>query len=140
MVLWRAYLREWRRGGQSARWMGESKTPTLMKLRFQVAEVQKPLIAVKRIVEQGNYANFGPGEKDNFIENRESGSKVMLRRNGRGSYLMDVNFSGGDSTSITVDSGAEESVCPWEWGGAVPSEGIGEEDELQWREYRALRD
>ena len=27
---------------------------------------------------------------------------MMLKSNGRGSY--------------TVDSGAEESVCPWEWG------------------------
>ena len=44
----------------------------------------------------------------------------MLRRKGRGSYLMDVNISGGDSTSITVDSGAEESVCPWEWGAQFP--------------------
>ena len=29
---------------------------------------------------------------------------------------MDVSFSNGEKTSITVDSGAEENVCPWEWG------------------------
>ena len=29
---------------------------------------------------------------------------------------MDVEFVGGEKTVITVDSGAEESVCPWEWG------------------------
>eukprot|EP00973_Karenia_brevis_P040892 5657851-Karenia_brevis.AAC.1 len=29
---------------------------------------------------------------------------------------MKVNFVGGGPTEITVDSGAEESVCPWEWG------------------------
>eukprot|EP00973_Karenia_brevis_P069300 9636305-Karenia_brevis.AAC.1 len=40
----------------------------------------------------------------------------MLKANGRGSYLMKVDFIGGGSTEITVDSGAEESVCPWEWG------------------------
>eukprot|EP00973_Karenia_brevis_P060204 8377165-Karenia_brevis.AAC.1 len=40
----------------------------------------------------------------------------MLRPNGRGSYLLKVEFVGGGSTEITVDSGAKESVCPWEWG------------------------
>ena len=40
----------------------------------------------------------------------------MLRRTGKGSYMMDVCFVGGGKTSITVDSGAEENVCPWEWG------------------------
>ena len=29
---------------------------------------------------------------------------------------MDVTFRDGEESSITVDSGAEESVCPWEWG------------------------
>ena len=29
---------------------------------------------------------------------------------------MDVNFVGGSKTEITVDSGAEENVCPWDWG------------------------
>ena len=48
--------------------------------------------------------------------NKESGDKMMLRPNGRGSYLMDVNFVGGGRAEITVDSGAEESVCPWDWG------------------------
>ena len=29
---------------------------------------------------------------------------------------MDVQFVGGERTNITVDSGAEENVCPWDWG------------------------
>jgi hypothetical protein len=38
---------------------------------------------------------------------------------------MDVKFVGGESTEITVDSGAEESVCPWEWGEIFPvDEGV----------------
>ena len=41
----------------------------------------------------------------------------MLRANGKGSCLMDVQFVGGEKTEIAVDSGAEESVCPWRWGG-----------------------
>ena len=29
---------------------------------------------------------------------------------------MEVDFVGGGRTWITIDSGAEENVCPWEWG------------------------
>jgi hypothetical protein len=87
-----------------------------MELRFQVADVKKPLMSVKRIVEQGNHVGFGPGEDDNYILNKESGNKMPLKLNGKGSYLMQVRFVGGRKTEITVDSGAEENVCPWEWG------------------------
>ena len=75
---------------------------------------------MKRIVEKGNHVVFGPGDEDNYIENRSSGNRLALRPNGRGSYLMDVVFKGGERTSITVDSGAEESVCPWDWGSQFP--------------------
>ena len=87
-----------------------------MSLHFQVADVKKPLVSVKRITEQGNHVAFGPGKEDNFILSKSSGDKLFLRPNGKGSYLMDVSFVGGGTTEITVDSGAEESVCPWEWG------------------------
>ncbi len=48
--------------------------------------------------------------------NEDSGKKVNLRENGNGSYILGVQFLGGEKTETTVDSGAEESVCPWEWG------------------------
>ena len=51
---------------------------------------------------------------------------MMLVPNGKGSYVMQVRFKDGDNTEITVDSGAEESVCPWDWGlhfGTKPIEG-----------------
>ena len=59
---------------------------------------------------------WGARESDNFILNVETGDNVFLRENGRGSYLLDVAFASGKKAEITVDSGAEESVCPWEWG------------------------
>ena len=40
----------------------------------------------------------------------------MLTPNGRGSYLMKVCFLNGEETDIVVDSGAEENVCPVNWG------------------------
>ena len=59
---------------------------------------------------------FGPGKDGRFISNPKTGDKFILRPNGKGSYLMDVKFPGGVRTEITVDSGAEESVCPKGWG------------------------
>ena len=85
-----------------------------MKIKFQVADVKKPLMAVKRIVQNGNRVVFS--ESGSYIINDQTGDKLKLRENGRGSYLMDVEFVGGGKGEITVDSGAEESVCPRDWG------------------------
>ena len=30
--------------------------------------------------------------------------------------MLDVIMNDGQRTEVTVDSGAEENVCPWEWG------------------------
>ena len=86
-------------------------------LKFQVADVKKPLLAVSRVVEKGNEVRFGPGDEGNYIRNLKTGNKVLLRPNGKGSYILDVKFPDGEKTKITVDSGAEESVCPSSWGG-----------------------
>ena len=37
----------------------------------------------------------------------------------QGSYIMEVEFVGGGKTGLFVDSGADESVCPKEWGEAL---------------------
>jgi len=55
-------------------------------------------------------------EEDNYISNKATGQKMMLKPRGRGLYPMEVQFVGGEKTAIIVDSGAEESVCPWERG------------------------
>ena len=44
-----------------------------------------------RIAEWGNIVQFGPDDIDNFILNKASNEKVMLRRKG-GSYRMAVEF------------------------------------------------
>ena len=88
----------------------------ILPMKFQVAEVKKPLMAVKRIVEFGNHVSFGPSEEDNYIWNKKTGDKVMLKGNGKGSCLMHVDFPSGENTKIIIDSGAEENVCPKWWG------------------------
>ena len=87
-----------------------------MNLKFQVADVKKPLISVKRILEQGNHVGFGPTRDDNFILNKSTGDRMLLDPKGQGSFVMKVAFEDGTSTEITVDSGAEENVCPYWWG------------------------
>ena len=87
-----------------------------MGIKFQVADVVKPLISVKRLVEKGNTVTFGPDKADNFIENKKLKSKVGLEQTAKGSYLLKVNFVDGRETEIVVDSGAEENVCPKWWG------------------------
>ena len=57
---------------------------------------------------------------------------MYLTPNGRGSFVMDVQFLGGEKTTITVDSGAEENVCPWEWGENV----FGTREASTWMQFR----
>ena len=87
----------------------------MLKVGFQVAGVSKPLLSVRRVVDKGNKVSFGPGRKDNFIENIRSADKVFLRPTDKGSYFLDAKM-GGKKIEITVDSGAEENVCPEEFG------------------------
>ena len=48
-----------------------------MSLCFQVTDVRKPLVAVKRIAQKGNVVQFDPAENDNFIQNELSGNKIL---------------------------------------------------------------
>ena len=99
----------------------EKEEKVQMNLKFQVAEVSKPLVSVRRIAEKGNIVQFGPEAEDNFILNKETRDRVPLKPNGKGSYLLEVDFVGGRKTVMTVDSGAEENVCPWGWGEHFPT-------------------
>ena len=54
---------------------------------------------------------FGPNENDNYIQNVGSGNKIYMRKQ-RGSFVVDGQFGDGQWKQITVDSAAEEAVCP----------------------------
>ena len=47
-----------------------------MDINFQVADVKRPLLAVKRMAENGNKVVFSA--KENYIENIKSGAKLNL--------------------------------------------------------------
>ena len=48
------------------------KETICMNLNFQVADVKKPWMSVKRIVELGNKVAFGPRDEDIYILNEKS--------------------------------------------------------------------
>ena len=70
---------------------------------------------MKKFAGKGILVCFGPGNDDNFIQNKESGKKVILKSNGRGSYLLKVCFLDGEETEIVVDSGAPGLVGGKVW-------------------------
>ena len=87
-----------------------------IRLRFHVTDVKKPLLAVRRIAEMGNRVHFGPNVEDNYIEHMITGERINLHRE-RGIYSIEGTFPGDKNpVKVTVDSGAEDSVCPLDWG------------------------
>ena len=103
----------------------------VMSMVFQVCGVKKALAAVWRMCAKGNRVCFGPKEEDCFVENVVDGRRMYMRKKG-GSYVLDVMMNGAVS-EITVDSAAEESVCPWEFG-----EGFGIEEVRRGHEMKLI--
>jgi hypothetical protein len=66
-------------------------------MNFHVTDVQKPLGAVCRIADKGNYVCFGPGDVDNYILNIESGEKIWMKRE-RGTYVIEVDYEEGEDS------------------------------------------
>ena len=54
---------------------------------FEVTDVKKPLLSVKRICEKGHTVHFGPNDADNFIQNIVSGERLKMQRKGN-SYVI----------------------------------------------------
>jgi len=82
-------------------------------MRFQVADVCKPLASAAKVVKHGNRVVLSQGES--FVENLVSKKRWPLRLEGE-TYVFDVVIDGRKET-ITLDSGAGVSVCPIGWGG-----------------------
>ena len=74
-------------GERTAKFKVEGENSGIMSLNFQVSDVQKPLVAVRRIAEKGNIVQFGPRDEDNFIVNAAGGAKIMMVKKG-GSYVI----------------------------------------------------
>ena len=67
------------------------KDPGVVGLRFQVTDVKKPLLAVRRLVEKGNVVSFGPEPHQNYIHNLGTGRKTPMEKKG-GSFVIKAHF------------------------------------------------
>ena len=68
---------------------GEGKDP--VGLRFQVTDVRKPLLAVRRLVEKGNKVVLAGGENESYIMNEATGVKIPIKKKG-GSFVIEAHF------------------------------------------------
>ena len=83
------------------RFEGEGNRKQSTRLHFQVADVKKPLMAVKRICVKGNNTmQFGENEDECFIMSVKTRSKPKMRKRGMGLYVIDVNFLGGSALKL----------------------------------------
>ena len=62
------------------------------------------------MVEKGKEVRFGPGEGGNYIRNIQTGDKVLMRPNGKGSYIFDAKFAGGREQKLRLIVG-QRKVC-----------------------------
>ena len=66
-----------------------SKDP--IGLTFQVTDVKKPLLAVRRLVEKGNKVVLSGVDGESYIQNEQSKVKVPLKKKG-GSFVIEAHF------------------------------------------------
>ena len=93
----------------------ENRTWTRMSgIKFNVADVRRPLAAAGQVVEAGNRVVMDPDPEKSYIENVATKEKMKLRKM-KGVYVIDVNFEDGEEGAITLDSGAGVSVWPKTW-------------------------
>ena len=68
---------------------GEMADP--VGLRFQVTDVRKPLLAVRRLVEKGNKVILAGGDGESYIMNEVTGVKIPIKKKG-GSFVIEAHF------------------------------------------------
>ncbi len=65
----------------------------IIGLNFQVTDVEKPLLAVRRLVEKGNMVQFGPTRgRTKYITNVETGKTIKMEKRG-GPFAIKANFA-----------------------------------------------
>jgi hypothetical protein len=71
---------------------GEAKDP--IGMRFQVTDVKKPLLAVRRLVEKGNIVVLSNVEGESYIMNKEAKVRIPVVKKG-GSFVVEAQFVKG---------------------------------------------
>ena len=90
--------------------IGTDRKTRVSSLRFNVADVARPLASAVKFVEAGNRIVMDP-EAESYIENIGTGERMKIRAE-RGTYVFDADFVDGTNGTITLDSGAGVNVLP----------------------------
>ena len=72
--------------GQDGR---ESKDP--IELKFQVTDVRKPVLAVRKLVEKGNKVVFAGDDEESYIMNKATKVKIPVKKKG-GAFVIEAHF------------------------------------------------
>ena len=81
-------------------------------MRFNVADVAKPLASAVKITEANNVVVLHPKEGKSFTLNLDTNERIKIRKE-KGTYVFDVQYTEGDEVgTVTLDSGASVSVWP----------------------------
>ena len=70
---------------------GDAKGAEPTGLTFQVTDVRKPLLAVRRLVEKGNTVVLAGDEGESYVHNVANDTKVPIKKNG-GSFVIEAHF------------------------------------------------
>ena len=73
---------------------GEVHAP--VGLKFQVTDVKRPLLAVRRLVEHGNTVVLADHEGGSYVENKKAGVRIPIVKKG-GSFVIEAEFVQGFS-------------------------------------------
>jgi hypothetical protein len=68
---------------------GENHDP--IGIKFQVTDVRKPLLAVRRLVEKGNTVVLAAGDGESYIQNEATKVKIPIKKKG-GSFVIEAHF------------------------------------------------
>ena len=63
-----------------------------LEIGFQVTDVKKPLLAVRRLCENGNVVQFRPDANSNFLMNVKTGERIQMVRRGK-SWVIPGEFA-----------------------------------------------
>ena len=63
----------------------------IIGLKFQVTDVRKPLLSVRRLTEKGNTVQFSEEPGECYILNKATGKKIPMERRGA-SFIIKANF------------------------------------------------
>ena len=63
-----------------------------LDIGFQVTDVKKPLLSVRRLCEQGNIVQFGQDSRNSFVRNLQTSECIPLERRGN-SWVIPSEFA-----------------------------------------------